>query len=105
MQRIIRHSAATNTICDSFLHYVRHDPHCYERENRRCGTVRADSITMDERDCRDSWSCPKTTASGAAIGVEQSAIQRIQRLRGMEVKINCGARQLKAAKAKSAAIN
>ncbi len=57
--------------------------------------VHQDSVTIDERFCRGDWSCPKTTASGATIGVDESVIQRIQRLKGMEVTINWGARGAK----------
>jgi integrase len=54
--------------------------------------VHLDSITIDERYCRGDWACPKTNASGATIGVDESVIQRIQRLKDMEVTINWGAR-------------
>jgi integrase len=54
--------------------------------------VHTDSITIDERFCRGDWACPKTNASGATIGVDESVIQRIQQLKGAEVTINWGAK-------------
>jgi integrase len=53
--------------------------------------VHADSLTIDERYCRGDWACPKTTASSATIGVDESVIARIQRLKELETTINCGA--------------
>jgi integrase len=57
--------------------------------------VHADSLTIDERYCRGDWGCPKTTASGATIGVDKQVIARIFRLKGLEVTINWGARGAK----------
>jgi integrase len=54
--------------------------------------VHTDSITIDERFCRGDWGCPKTTASGATIGVDESVVLRIQQLKGAEVTINWGAK-------------
>jgi integrase len=57
--------------------------------------VHPDALTIDERFCRGDWGCPKTTASGATVGVDESVIQRIQQLKGREVTINWGARGAK----------
>jgi site-specific recombinase XerC len=57
--------------------------------------VHPDALTIDERFCRGDWGCPKTTASGATIGVDESVIRRIQQLKGREVTINWGARGAK----------
>ena len=53
--------------------------------------VHADSLTIDERFSRGEWGCPKTTASSATIGVDERVVQRINRLKDMEVTINWGA--------------
>ena len=57
--------------------------------------VHADSLTIDERYCRGEWGCPRTTASSATIGVDERVIQRIHRLKDMEVTIDWGARGAK----------
>jgi integrase len=54
--------------------------------------VHTDSLTIDERFSRGEWGCPKTTASNATIGVDELVIQRINRLKDMDVTINWGAR-------------
>ena len=41
--------------------------------------VHNDSLTVDERFCSGDWGCPKTTASGATIGVDAIVVQRRQR--------------------------
>jgi hypothetical protein len=43
--------------------------------------VHADSVTIDERFCRGAWASPKTNASGATIGVDESVTQRIHPVR------------------------
>ena len=48
------------------------------------------SLTVDERFCRGDWSVTKTTASNATIGVALSVIERIQRLKTLEVEVNWG---------------
>lgn len=53
--------------------------------------VHSDSLTIDEKYCRGDWGCPKTAGSSATIGVGASVVQRIQRLRDVEVTINWGA--------------
>ncbi|HEX8896126.1 MAG TPA: site-specific integrase [Terriglobales bacterium] len=57
--------------------------------------VHTDSLTIDERFSRGEWGCPKTTASSATIGVDERVIQRLHRLRQLEVTINWGARGAK----------
>jgi integrase len=57
--------------------------------------IHADSLTIDERFSRGEWGCPKTSASNATIGVDERIIQRINRLKDMEVTINWGARGAK----------
>jgi len=53
--------------------------------------LHTDSLTIDERYSRGEWGCPKTTASSATIGVDERVIQRINRLKDLEVTINWGA--------------
>jgi integrase len=57
--------------------------------------IHADSLTVDERFSRGEWGCPKTSASSATIGVDERVVQRINRLKDMEVTINWGARGAK----------
>jgi integrase len=57
--------------------------------------VHPNSLTIDERYSRGDWSQPKTSASSATIGVDGGVIERIMRLKGMEVTINWGARRAK----------
>ena len=52
--------------------------------------VGPDSLTIDERYCRGDWAVPKTEASNATIAVAPEVIQRIQRLKGLEVEVNWG---------------
>ena len=54
--------------------------------------IHADSLTVDERFSRGEWGCPKTSASSATIGVDERVVERINRLKDMEVTINWGAR-------------
>jgi integrase len=54
----------------------------------RC--IHEDSITIEERYCRGDWSAPKTEASAATIGVAPVVIARLQRLRGLTVKVRAG---------------
>jgi integrase len=62
--------------------------------------VHADSITVDERYCRGDWGCPKSNASNATIAVNQTAIERIQRLKILTIELRAGraVRKLKAVK-------
>jgi integrase len=57
--------------------------------------IHADSLTVDERFSRGEWGCPKTSASSATIGVDERVVERINRLKDMEVTINWGARGAK----------
>jgi integrase len=57
-----------------------------------CGV---ESLTIDERYCRGDWSVPKTTTSSATIGVASSVIDRIQRLKTLEVEIKWGGKGAK----------
>jgi integrase len=59
--------------------------------------IHPNALTIDERYCRGDWSCPKTTGSSATIGVDQRIIERIQRLKQLEVTINWGAHGAKKA--------
>jgi len=52
--------------------------------------VGAESLTVDERYCRGDWSIPKSKASCATIAVPISVIERIHRLKTLEVEINWG---------------
>jgi len=52
--------------------------------------VHSDSLTIDERYCRGDWSVTKTPGSAATIGVAPSVIERIQKLRSLEVELNWG---------------
>ena len=54
--------------------------------------VHTNALTIDERFSKGEWGCPKTTASSATIGVDERVIERINRLKDMEVTINWGAR-------------
>ena len=54
----------------------------------RC--IHSDSITVEERYSRGDWSCPKTQASAATIGVELHVIARIQRLKTLTVDVRAG---------------
>ena len=53
------------------------------------------SLTIDERYCRGDWSIPKTEASSATIGVDQSVTARIQKLKALEVQVNWGGKGAK----------
>jgi integrase len=52
--------------------------------------VHSDSLTIDERYCRGDWSVTKTPGSAATIGVAPSVIERMQKLRSLEVELNWG---------------
>ena len=54
----------------------------------RC--IHSDSITVEERYSRGDWSCPKTQASAATIGVEPHVIARIQRLKTLTANVRAG---------------
>jgi len=57
--------------------------------------VHQDALTIDERFCRGDWGCPKTNASGATIGVDESVIERIRQLKGKKTTINWGGKGAK----------
>jgi len=67
----------------------------------RWRNIHADSITIDERYCRGDWGPPKSAASNATVAVNQEVIERIHRLKAMEVHVRagCGTRRYKAVKA------
>ena len=52
--------------------------------------VGADSLTIDERCCREDWDAPKSEASNATIGVESCVIERINRLKQITVDVKAG---------------
>jgi integrase len=54
-----------------------------------------DTITVDERCCRGDWSVTKTAGSAATIAVHSSVIERLQRLRTLEVEIAWGGKGAK----------
>ena len=57
--------------------------------------IHLDSLTIDERYCRGDWSVTKTQGSAATIGVAPDVIERIQRLRSLEVELNWGGKGAK----------
>jgi integrase len=52
--------------------------------------VRDDSLTIDERYCRGDWSITKTEQSSNTISVAPVAIDRIRRLKTLEVELKWG---------------
>jgi integrase len=52
--------------------------------------VSADSITIAQRYCRGDWDAPKSEASQATIAVPPEVLERLQRLKGIEVVIRAG---------------
>jgi integrase len=54
------------------------------------GDVHGNSITIDERYCRGDWGAPKSEASNATVPVNASVIQRIERLKALEVAVKAG---------------
>jgi integrase len=62
--------------------------------------VHADSITVEQRYCRGDWDEPKSEASRATIAVDEHVIERIQRLKSVEVVVRAGtaSRRYKAVK-------
>jgi integrase len=57
--------------------------------------VGPECLTIDERCCRGDWSVTKTDSSSATIGVARSVVERIQRLKTLEVEINWGGKGAK----------
>jgi integrase len=56
----------------------------------RWRNVHASSVTIEERYCRGNWDEPKSAASKATIPVDGHVIERIQRLKGLEVVVRAG---------------
>jgi integrase len=56
----------------------------------RWRNVGTDSITVDERYCRGDWGPPKSEASNATIPVNSAVIDRIHRLRTVQVEVKAG---------------
>ena len=52
--------------------------------------VHADSITVEQRYCRGDWDEPKSEASRATIAVDEHVMERIQRLKSIEVVVRAG---------------
>lgn len=52
--------------------------------------VHADSITVEQRYCRGDWDEPKSDASRATIAVDDHVIERIQKLKSIDVVIRAG---------------
>jgi len=50
----------------------------------------AEGLTVDERYCRGDWSITKTVASSTTIPVDRSVVDRILRLKNLEVEVNWG---------------
>ena len=66
----------------------------------RWRNAHADSITVEQRYCRGDWDEPKSEASRATIAVDEHVIERIQRLKSIEVVLRAGraSRRYKAVK-------
>jgi integrase len=54
------------------------------------GDIGADSIRVDERYCRGDWGVPKSDASNATVPVNNSVIERIQRLKTLTIEVKAG---------------
>jgi integrase len=52
--------------------------------------VHASSITIAERYCRGDWDAPKSAASQGTIPVDEQVIERIQRLKTLQVEVRAG---------------
>jgi integrase len=52
--------------------------------------VHADSITVEQRYCRGDWDEPKSDASRATIAVDDHVIDRIQKLKSIEIVVRAG---------------
>ena len=48
------------------------------------------SIRVDERYCRGDWGAPKSNASNATVPVNNSVIERIQRLKTLTIEVKAG---------------
>ncbi len=56
----------------------------------RWRSIHADSITVEERNCRGDWDEPKTDSSRATISVNREVIERIHRLKTIEIRVRAG---------------
>lgn len=56
----------------------------------RWRNIHADSITIEERYCRGDWDEPKSGSSQATISVDRHVIERLHRLKSIEVAIRAG---------------
>ena len=56
----------------------------------RWRNVGSDSITVEERYCRGDWGPPKSEASSATVPVNSAVIERIQRLKTLEIEVKAG---------------
>ena len=56
----------------------------------RWRNVGTDSITVEERYCRGDWGPPKSEASNATVPVNSGVIDRIHRLKTVEVEVKAG---------------
>src|SRR5215469_4981343 len=61
-----------------------------ELDGLKIEDVHEDSITVDEACCRGTWSVTKTDPSSATIYVPPQVIERICRLKDLEVEYACG---------------
>ena len=52
--------------------------------------VHADSITVEQRYCRGDWDEPKSDASRTTIAVDAGVIERLERLKSLEVVVRAG---------------
>jgi len=52
--------------------------------------IHTSSITVEERYCRGDWDQPKSEASRATVSVDQHVIDRIMRLKTLEVVVRAG---------------
>ncbi len=56
----------------------------------RWRNVGTDSIAVEERYCRGDWGLPKSKASNATVPVNSSVIDRIHRLKTVEIEVKAG---------------
>src|SRR5215469_17669076 len=56
----------------------------------RWNDIGTNSITIDERFCRGDWGAPKSDASNATIGVNRCVVERIHRLKIINVSVKAG---------------
>jgi len=56
----------------------------------RWRSIHRDSITIEERYCRGDWDQPKSSSSQATISVDRHVIERLHRLKSIEVVVQAG---------------